>query len=59
MSSTIDKKYLQEYLEEYRSYLRDVKEDNKNDAHRSGYKEVTGAIKAVNYLLSELRKGKL
>ena len=52
-----EKERLREYLEEYRKYLRKIKRDT--DAHRSGYDEVSGAVKAVNYLLSELRKGKL
>jgi len=57
MSKTIERERLREYLEEYRKYLRKVKRDT--DAHRSGYDEVSGAVKAVNYLLSEIRKGKL
>ena len=57
MPNTIEREKLREYLEEYRKYLHNVKRDI--DAHRSGYNEVSGAVKAINYLLSELRKGKL
>lgn len=57
MSDTIEKEGLREYLEEYRKHLRKAKAGA--EPHRSDYAELSGAVKAVNYLLSELRKGKL
>lgn len=48
---------LQKYLKEYRRYLWKIRKEA--DAHKSGYSEISGAIQAVNYLLSETRKGKI
>ena len=54
MKENLKREDLRKYLEEYRKHLHKIRKGA--DAHRSGYSEITGAITAVNYLLSEVRK---
>jgi hypothetical protein len=57
MSETISREAILTHLKDYRKYLHKVKNDI--DPVDSGYLMVQGAIKAVNNLLTEVRKGKV
>ena len=57
MTETITREAILTHLKDYRKYLRKVKNDI--DPVDSGYLMVEGAIKAVNNLLTEVRKGKV
>jgi len=55
MSDTITREAMLTHLKNYRKYLHRVK--NNIDGADTDYVMVQGAIKAVNNLLTEVRKG--
>lgn len=57
MSPTIEREAMVKHLESYRNYLRRLKR-NQDGADTSVY-EFAGAIRAVNSLIAEVKKGKV
>jgi hypothetical protein len=58
MNNTIEREAMLEHLQKYRSYLHREKKYAEGDTS-SGYAMFEGAIKAVNNLIREVRKGEV
>jgi hypothetical protein len=58
MTSTIEREAMLSHLKNYRSYLYREKKHAEGDTS-SGYAMLEGAIKAVNNLLREVRRGEV
>ena len=57
MTPSVSRESIIDYLEDYRKYLRNLRAEQ--DGADLSVHEISGALRAVGYLLKEVKKGSL